>query len=54
MTTIMDAVAAYEADMIDFMKAGGTEPSDEDQRGQLLKIHNMKTAAELIQWMRSK
>ena len=27
MTTIMDAVAVYEADMIDFLKAGGVEPS---------------------------
>ena len=38
MTTLMDAVADYEANMIDCVKAGGIEPSDEDQRGQLMKI----------------
>ena len=34
----MDAVAAWEADMLAFIKAGGTEPDDEDKRAQLIKI----------------
>ena len=66
MTTLMNAVAVYESDMIDFLKAGGTEPSDSGQRGQLVKIlpklsmetldvaHNIKAGPELIVWMRAK
>ena len=63
----MDAVAAWEADMLAFIKAGGTEPDDEDKRSQLIKIlpsncsmetldkaDEQTTADSLIDWMRAK
>ena len=64
--SLMEAVSAWESDLLDFVKAGGTEPSDEDQRAALLKIlpkismeqleiaTAVPTAEELTVWMRSK
>ena len=67
MTTIMDAVEVYEANMLAFCKAGGTEPADDERRAQLMKLlpantsmENMQradeqtTAEELIEWFRRK
>ena len=49
MISIMDAVTAWESDLLDFKKAGGTEHDEEEKKAQLLKLLPAGTAMEVIE-----
>ena len=38
MHSVMDAITLWESDMLAYVKAGGTDPHDEERRNQVMKL----------------
>ena len=49
MVSIMDAVTAWESDLLDYKKAGGNDHDEEEKKAQLLKLLPAGTSMEVIE-----